>query len=97
GPQLVDVPKVSPIFVDDRLVVLWAEPPMHTPEGLGVGSPVDRVRAAYPGGTYRFDGLLVTRGDRAYLFLHDTATVRKLIVGYVQYAKLLFDQGYSAC
>lgn len=105
GPGLAGNETVSPIFYDNRLVLLWASPPVHTPEGVTVGTPVSRVRAAYPRavrltaprGTYRFDGLLARRGDRAYLFLHDGRRVTNTIAGYADYAEKLFDEGYSPC
>lgn len=105
GAALAGLDTVSPIFADERLVLLWASPPMRTPEGVTEGTPVKRVRAAYPtatrlaapAGTYRFDGLLARDGDRAYLFLHDGQQVRKTIAGYADYARKLFDEGYSPC
>jgi hypothetical protein len=105
GPTLTGHGSVSPIFVDDRLVLLWLDDPMSTPEGISVGTPVAEVRASYPSaldlnapqGTYRFDGLLARDGDRAYLFLHDGATVRKVIAGYAEWARRLFDEGYGPC
>lgn len=105
GPALAGLETVSPIFVDDRLVLLWVSPPVRTPEGVTVGTPVHQVQATYPAmarltapkGTYRFDGLLARQGDRAYLFLHDGRTVRKTIAGYADYARRLFEDGYSPC
>jgi hypothetical protein len=105
GPSLTGLDAVSPVFADDRLVLLWFEPPMRTPEGITVGTPVDAVPAAYPSATwltapqetYRFDGLLVEQGDRAYLFLHDGRTVRKIIAGYAGYARKLFEEGSGLC
>ncbi|MBY8872864.1 hypothetical protein K7640_13565 [Micromonospora sp. PLK6-60] len=105
GPLLAGHGSVSPIFVDDRLVLLWADDPMSTPEGIGAGTPVAEVRARYPSairlrapaGTYRFDGLLARSGDRAYLFLHDGRVVRETIAGYADWAHRLFDEGYSPC
>lgn len=105
GPHLAGVPTADPVFADDRLVLLWANGETSTPEGVHVGTPVAQVRAAYPGardlvaprGSYRFDGLLVRAGDRAYLFLHDGRTVRKSIVGYADYAQKLFDEGFGLC
>ncbi|MFU8873941.1 hypothetical protein [Micromonospora sp. SL4-19] len=105
GPTLTGHETVSPIFVDDRLVLLWLGDPMSTPEGITVGTPVDEVRAAHPSadellapeGTYRFDGLLARDGDRAYLFLHDGVTVQKIIAGYADWARRLFDEGYGPC
>ncbi|SCE72455.1 hypothetical protein GA0074695_0613 [Micromonospora viridifaciens] len=105
GPTLAGHDAVSPIFVDDRLVLLWLGDPMSTPEGITAGTPVTEVRAAYPRavelpappGTYRFDGLLARDGDRAYLFLHDGTTVRKIIAGYADWARRFFDEGYGPC
>src|SRR5690606_19077567 len=95
APRLPDHPEISPVLDrDDRLVLVWVNPPLQTAEGIGVGTPVDVVRRVHPGaeelrappGTQRFDGLLVTVGDRAYLYLHDGAEVRKVIVGFADYA-----------
>ncbi|HEX5543004.1 MAG TPA: hypothetical protein VFX60_15820 [Micromonospora sp.] len=105
GPQLATLPSVSPVFASDRLVLLWAEPPTHTPEGVSVGTGIEDVRAAYPRAqelaapaeTYRFDGLLTRQGDRAYLFLHDGKTVRKAIAGYAEYVQRLFNDGFGTC
>ncbi|GAA3736213.1 hypothetical protein GCM10022225_18670 [Plantactinospora mayteni] len=105
GPSLTDPVTVSPVFADDRLVLLWASPPVRTPEGVTAGTPVDQVEAAYPAatrltappGSYRYDGLLAMQGDRAYLFLHDGRTVRKTVAGYTDYAKRLFDEGFGTC
>ncbi|MET7470357.1 hypothetical protein ACFYON_10590 [Micromonospora sp. NPDC005686] len=105
GPALVGHGSVSPIFVDDRLVLLWLDDPMSTPEGISAGSPVGTARAAYPGavdlpappGSHRFAGLLARDGDRAYLFLHDGVTVREIIAGYADWARRLFDEGYGPC
>ncbi|WP_187413294.1 MULTISPECIES: hypothetical protein [unclassified Micromonospora] len=105
GPTLAGHESVSPIFVDDRLVLLWFDDPMSTPEGITVGTPISEVRARYPAavdltapqGTHRFDGLLARDGDRAYLFLHDRSTVRKIIAGYADWARRLFDEGYGPC
>ncbi|AVT36207.1 hypothetical protein [Plantactinospora sp. BB1] len=105
GPSLTDPTTVSPVFADDRLVLLWASPPVRTPEGVTAGTPVDQVEAAYPAatrltappGSYRYDGLLAMQGDRAYLFLHDGRTVRKTVAGYTDYARRLFDEGFGTC
>jgi hypothetical protein len=105
GPRLVGIDQVSPVFADERLVLLWAYPPFATPEGIGVGSTLADVRAAYPqatpltapAGSQRYDGLLVTRGDRAYLFLHDGHTVTKTIAGFADQARQLFDTGFGSC
>ncbi|MFI7213777.1 hypothetical protein [Micromonospora maritima] len=105
GPTLTGLGSASPIFVDDRLVLLWLDDPMSTPEGISAGTPVADVRAAYPGatalpappGSHRFAGLLARDGDRGYLFLHDGVTVRKIIAGYADWARRLFDEGYGPC
>ncbi|WP_174528577.1 hypothetical protein [Micromonospora maritima] len=105
GPTLTGLGSASPIFVDDRLVLLWLDDPMSTPEGISAGTPVTDVRAAYPGATalpappggHRFAGLLARDGDRGYLFLHDGVTVRKIIAGYADWARRLFDEGYGPC
>nr|MDT0660009.1 hypothetical protein [Micromonospora sp. DSM 115978] len=105
GARLTGVATASPVFDEDRLVLLWAEPPMQTPEGITIGTPVEQVRKTYPDatkltappGTYRFDGLLAKEGDRAYLFLHDGRTVRKTVAGYADYARKLFEDGFGTC
>ncbi|WP_199562087.1 hypothetical protein [Micromonospora deserti] len=105
GPTLAGHDTVSPIFVDDRLVLLWLGDPIHTPEGVTAGSPVAEVWSRYPSvreldapqGTHRFDGLLARHGDRAYLFLHDGRTVRKIIAGYADWVQRLFAEGHGPC
>ncbi|SCG78493.1 hypothetical protein GA0070609_5606 [Micromonospora echinaurantiaca] len=105
GPTLAGHETVSPVFAEDRLVLLWLGEPARTPEGVTAGTPVEQVRAHYPAavrlrapqGTYRFDGLLARRGDRAYLFLHDGRTVRKIITGYADWAQRLFTEGHDPC
>lgn len=105
APRLTGLATVSPVFDEDRLVLLWASPPVRTPEGIAVGTPVDVVRQTYPvvtalaapRGSYRFDGLLAAEGDRGYLFLHDGLRVRKIIAGYTEYARKLFDEGFGTC
>ncbi|GAB3149702.1 hypothetical protein GCM10027290_36340 [Micromonospora sonneratiae] len=105
GPSLAGMATVGPVFAGDRLVLLWADPSMRTPEGVTSGTSVSEVQAAYPAstpltaprGTYRFDGLLVSEGDRSYLFLHDGQTVRKTVAGYTDYARRLFDEGFGTC
>ncbi|MFI7578166.1 hypothetical protein [Micromonospora sp. NPDC049497] len=105
GPALAGHDTVSPIFVDDRLVLLWVGDTVGTPEGVTTGTPVTDVQARYPDvrvldtppGTYRFDGLLARQGDRAYLFLHDGDVVRKIIAGYADWAERLFADGHSPC
>ncbi|WP_229400786.1 hypothetical protein [Micromonospora okii] len=105
GPALAGHGAASPIFVDDRLVLLWLDDPARTPEGVTVGTPVAEIASRYrsvsrldaPRQTHRFDGLLARRGDRAYLFLHDGRTVRKIIVGYADWARRLFAEGHGPC
>ncbi|WP_308220936.1 hypothetical protein [Micromonospora phytophila] len=105
GPALAGHDTISPIFVDDRLVLLWLGDTTRTPEGVTAGSPIGEVWDSYPSvreldapqGTYRFDGLLARQGDRAYLFLHDGQVVRKIIAGYAEWAQRLFDEGHSPC
>jgi hypothetical protein len=105
APRLPDHPSASPVFDDDRLVLLWADPPLRTPDGIAVGTPVTEVRSTHPDaepltappGSYRFDGLLAVNGDRAYLFLHDGDTVQKLVVGSAEHARALFHEGFGTC
>jgi len=105
GPRMARPSGAGPVFVDGRLALVWADPPLRTPEGVAVGSPLAEVRRAYPAaddlpapaGSYRFGGLIATEGDRAYLFLHDGTAVRKLIVGYARHARTLFQQGFAGC
>ncbi|SDY14055.1 hypothetical protein SAMN05444365_101808 [Micromonospora pattaloongensis] len=105
GPAFANLPAVSPVFADDRLVLVWMDPPQQTPEGVTVGTPVTKVRTLYskieelqaPPKTYRYDGMLVAEGDRAYLFLHDGNKVRKAIIGYAEYVRRLFDDGFGSC
>jgi hypothetical protein len=105
GPRMARPTGAGPVFVDGRLALVWADPPLRTPEGIAVGSALADAHRAYPSadelpapaGGYRFNGLLTTDGDRAYLFLHDGNAVRKLIVGYARHARTLFEQGYAGC
>lgn len=105
APRLPDRPDASPVFDDGELVLLWADPPLHTPEGVMVGDPVAEVHSAYPdaealtapSGTYQHDGLLATQQDRAYLFLHDGEQVQKVVAGYAEHARLLFHEGFGTC
>ncbi|RZT81619.1 hypothetical protein EV382_4903 [Micromonospora violae] len=105
GPILAGHDTVSPVFMEDKLVLLWVGDPMRTPEGITAGSPVGQVWDRYPEvsrlqapqGTHRLDGLLARSGDRAYLFLHDGRTVRKTIAGYADWARRLFDEGAGPC
>ena len=106
GPVVSGLPEVSPVFDGDALVLIWAEPPLHTPAGIMVGTPVAAARQVYPGaealeppaGSTTFPGLLVRDGaGRAYLMLHDGDRVQKLIVGLESYARRLFATGYGSC
>ncbi|MEU8257852.1 hypothetical protein AB0C06_26710 [Micromonospora inaquosa] len=105
GPVLAGHDTVSPVFMQDKLVLLWVGDPMRTPEGITAGSPVGQVWDRYPEvsrlrapqGTHRLDGLLARSGDRAYLFLHDGRTVRKTIAGYADWARRLFNDGVGPC
>ncbi|GAA1879284.1 hypothetical protein [Asanoa iriomotensis] len=105
GPVLTGVSEAHPVFADGQLVLLWANPPLKTPEGVGVGTSLAAAKAAYPqatamvapAGSYQFDGLMVTSGDKAYLFMHDGHTVRKTVVGYTDDVQRLFTHGVGNC
>lgn len=105
GPRVAASTGIGPVFIDGRLALVWADPPLHTPEGISVGDSLAATRAAYPDateltappGSHRFDGLLAAHGDRAYLFMHDGRTVQKLIAGYERHARTLFRQGFAGC
>lgn len=105
APRLPEQPALSPVFDGDRLVLLWVDPPLHTPAGLAVGSPVEAVRAAHPDAEdlptpadpFQFQALIVTVDDRAYLFLHDREQVQKLIIGYEHHARLVHQEQFGVC
>jgi hypothetical protein len=104
APILPKQSLVSPVLVDDKLVLLWVNPPLHTPEGITVGSPVSQVRAAYPQAQQlpapaldQYPALMVTSSDRAYLFLYSDNAVRKLLVGYRKDAEQLYRSGGDTC
>lgn len=105
GRTLAGIEETVAIFAEDKLVLLWFNPPLATPEGVTVGTALTVARQRYPDavemmppvGSYSFPGLLVVSGDRAYLFLHDGATVQKTIVGFERYARRLFETGFGNC
>lgn len=106
GYSFTGIDAASPVFDQDRLVLVWADPPLHTPEDVSVGSPVDQARRAYPdaleltppAGSTTYPGLLIAGGgDRAYLLLHDGRTVQKLVAGLERYVRLLYDTGFGSC
>ncbi len=97
-----DLQGVDPVVADDKLVLMWVEPPVHTPEGIAVGSAVSAVRQAYPGGVdlagaHAYPGIMVVKQDKAFLFLHDGKTVKKEIAGYADYVRRLYTEGFGAC
>jgi hypothetical protein len=106
GPSFASLPNASPVFDADRLVLIWAYPPLHTPENVSVGSSIEAARKAYPSavelsapaGSHRYPGLLVTGpDDLTYLMLHDGGRVQKLVVGMQTYARMLVDTGFGVC
>jgi hypothetical protein len=105
GPVFTAAKELSPVFDGERLVLIWVNPPYRTPEGATVGTTLDDVRRLYPtakvltppSGSYVFPGLLVTQGDRAYLFLHDGQKVQKTIVGYAESVNKLYERGVGQC
>jgi hypothetical protein len=106
APSFASLPNASPIFDADRLVLIWAYPPLHTPENVSVGSSIETARKAYPSavelsapaGSHRYPGLLVTGpDDLTYLMLYDNGQVQKLVVGMQKYARMLVDTGFGAC
>jgi hypothetical protein len=106
GMRFTAVPYASPVFDGDKLVLIWANPPLHTPEGVTVGTSLDEARRVFPSaveltpppGSAQFPGLLISGGeDHAYLLLHHDGQVQKLIVGLERHARLLFDTGFGTC
>jgi hypothetical protein len=104
--RLPESPALSLVLDGDRLVLLWADPPLHTPAGLMVGSPVEAVRDAHPeaedlpapAAPFQFPGLIVPAGDaHAYLFLHDQRVVQKLVIGYEHHARRLYHGQFGVC
>jgi hypothetical protein len=99
---LSDLPGVDPVVADGKLVLMWVNAPVHTPEGITVGSSVSAVRSAYAGeqdlsSDHAYPGIMVQKDDRAYLFLHDGQTVKKEIAGYADYVRRLYTEGFGAC
>jgi hypothetical protein len=106
GPTFPDMPYASPVFDGDRLVLIWAHSPLRTPERVTVGTPLAEARQAYPNaveltrppGAIDYPGLLVPGADgRAFLLLHDGSTVQKLVVGFEDSARRLFETGFGSC
>jgi len=104
GPRFVGIDGASPVFDNNRLVLIWANPPLHTPENVMVGSPMSAVRVAYPRAVALpsapglFAALLVANGlGQAYLILHDDAIVQKLIVGLETAARRLYASRLDTC
>lgn len=105
GYSFAGIDAASPVLDRGQLVLIWAYPPLHTPENVLVGTPVEQAKTAYPAavelnppaGSTTYPGLLVIGGDRAYLLLHDGRTVQKLVVGFERYARLLYDTGFGTC
>lgn len=104
--RLAEEGNAHPVFDRDKLVLMWAYPPLHTPEGVMVGTAVSEVKAAYPNavaltpppGTTTFPGLLARdNAGAAYLFLYDKDKVQKVIVGYEDSARLLYTSGVGSC
>lgn len=106
GARFTAVDQASPVFDQGRLVMVWAYPPLHTPEGISAGSTIAEARAAYPElieltrppGSTEYPGLLVRgAGDKAYLLLHDAIVIQKVIVGYETSVRRLFDTRFGTC
>lgn len=98
-------PSVRPVFADGRLVLVWADPPVRTAEGIGVGSTTDQVRQAYPdvrtlpppNRPGAFPGMLAPEHHRTYLFLYDGDQVQKVLAGYTADAERLYSGALSPC
>ncbi|WP_344128552.1 hypothetical protein [Luedemannella flava] len=96
----------DPVFDHDRLAFIWAYPPLHTPEGVMVGTAIADLNRAYPNaerltppaGSPTFDGALVRNPNGvAYLILHDGLAVQKLIVGAENAVRMLYTQRLDTC
>ena len=97
-----DLQNVDPVVAEGKLVLMWVNAPVRTPEGITVGSPVAAVRSAYATGQDvaqpgAYPGIMVVQNDKAYLFLHDGKTVKKEIAGYADYVRRLYTEGFGAC
>jgi hypothetical protein len=104
SPSITDTPLISPVFVDNKLALMWIKAPLHTPEGITVGSPVNQVRAVYPQATAmpappagQLPAIMVSQNDRAYLFLYSGEKVAKVLVGLQQYVQQLYQSGGDTC
>jgi hypothetical protein len=104
GPRFTDIEGAGPVFENGRLVLIWAYPPLHTPEDVMVGTPLSSVRRAYPQAVTLpltpglFAALLVANGlGEAYLILHDGTIVQKLIVGLEAAARRLYASRLDTC
>ena len=100
------MPQANLVFdTADKLALIWFEDPLRTPEGIGNGSTVADVRQAYPqlseltppAGSYQFPGLLVSGGERGYLFLYDGDVIVKSIAGQTAMLQQLFTGGFGVC
>jgi hypothetical protein len=101
-----DFSYADPVFDNEKLAFIWAYPPLHTPEGVMVGTEVAALHDAYPtaerltppAGSPTFDGALVRNPNGvAYLILHDGDTVQKLIVGREDSLRMLYTNRLDTC
>lgn len=101
-----DFSYADPVFDEEKLAFIWAYPPLHTPEGVMVGTKVAALHNAYPtaerltppAGSPTFDGALVRNPNGvAYLILHDGDSVQKLIVGREDAVRMLYTNRLDTC